>query len=74
MSNSCDFFKTIRGRHPSYYNGSSGFGDYQEVNIRFPINSTNVRVRIWAGPVSTNQPICDSNVRKCGDTSNVSYP
>ena len=51
------FYKTIRGGHPSYYNGSSGFGDYQEVNIRFPINSTNVRVRIWSGSVSTNQPI-----------------
>ena len=28
MSNSCDFFKTIRGRHPSYYNGDIYEGDW----------------------------------------------
>ena len=44
MSNSCDFFKTIRGGHPSYYNGSSGFGNYQGAEE----NSWNKRIKeIW---------------------------
>jgi len=65
------FSKRFGGGHPSYYNGSSSLRNNQEVNIRLPINSTDGRIRVWAGPVSTNQPICDSNVWECRDTLNV---
>jgi len=46
----------------------------EETNLRFPLNPAYVRICIRTRSVGTNQPIRNSNVRKCGDTSNVSYP
>ncbi|OQB03500.1 MAG: hypothetical protein BWY21_02159 [Parcubacteria group bacterium ADurb.Bin216] len=71
MFNCCNFFEEISRGHPSYYNGNQSIRDYKEVNIRLPINSTDGRICVWAGPVSTNQPICDSNVWECRNTLNV---
>lgn len=66
-------FRKVWGRHTSYYNGNQGFGNYQAVDIRLPIDSTDGRICVWARPVSTNQPICDTDVRECRDPLDVSY-
>ena len=71
MFNCGDFFEEISRGHSGYNYGCSGLRDNEEVNIRFPINTADGRVRIWARTVGTDQLICDSNVWECRNPSDV---